>query len=268
MLIQCYGNYIKKNRIILNLSQKELAKKLNVSEASVSKWESDVVRLELTNLVSLSNLFGVTVDDFLHQRYNDNFDINERYPILNKLSNIDYYIDTDSETIANEFLLACDYMFKLVDKVGEDKISTSEKKDLEKLFKTLIHSLVYENFYPCYEDKLLGVKVDNFSRNEFIPLTIENLSYFLSDNDLKNKKIIYNIPLDNLILKLRSFDLMYDISRYYNFDEQMLLCAIKNKNWNLCLVCLIKGIKLTDERTHKKLINKILSKVGDINEKI
>ena len=130
MLIQCYGNYIKKNRIILNLSQKELAKKLNVSEASVSKWESDVVRLELTNLVSLSNLFGVTVDDFLHQRYNDNFDINERYPILNKLSNIDYYIDTDSETIANEFLLACDYMFKLVDKVGEDKISTSEKKDL------------------------------------------------------------------------------------------------------------------------------------------
>ena len=95
-----------------------------------------------------------------------------------------------------------------------------------------------------------------------------DLSYFLSDNDLKNKKIIYNIPLNNLILKLRSFELMYDISRYYNFDEQMLLCAIKNKNWNLCLVCLIKGIKLNDERTHKKLISKILSKVGDINEKI
>ena len=57
MIIDCYGTCIAKNRIALNLSQKDLAQKLNVSEASVSKWESDTMRLEINHLVSLSYMF-------------------------------------------------------------------------------------------------------------------------------------------------------------------------------------------------------------------
>lgn len=47
------------------LSQEELAEKLNVSRQAVSKWENGAAQPELSKLVELSRLYGVSVDELL-----------------------------------------------------------------------------------------------------------------------------------------------------------------------------------------------------------
>lgn len=45
-----------------DLTQKQLAEKLNVSRQSISKWESGQSTPELEKIVAMSQIFGVTTD--------------------------------------------------------------------------------------------------------------------------------------------------------------------------------------------------------------
>ena len=47
------------------LSQEELAERLSVSRQAVSKWENGAAQPELSKLVELSRLYGVSVDELL-----------------------------------------------------------------------------------------------------------------------------------------------------------------------------------------------------------
>ena len=66
------GEKISSLRGAANMSQGDLAEKLNVSRQSISKWETDASVPELDKLIQLSGLFGITLDelvrsDELHQ---------------------------------------------------------------------------------------------------------------------------------------------------------------------------------------------------------
>ena len=50
------------------LSQNELAERLNVSRQTISKWERGTVVPSGDNLISLSELYGITLDDLVHDR--------------------------------------------------------------------------------------------------------------------------------------------------------------------------------------------------------
>lgn len=56
---------IKLLRVSHNLSQVELAKKLNVSKQSVSNWENDNILPSIEMLVEISKLFSVSTDYLL-----------------------------------------------------------------------------------------------------------------------------------------------------------------------------------------------------------
>lgn len=49
----------------MDLTQEQLAEKINVSRQSVSKWESDQAVPELEKIVALSEVFDVTIDYLL-----------------------------------------------------------------------------------------------------------------------------------------------------------------------------------------------------------
>jgi transcriptional regulator with XRE-family HTH domain len=53
---------IKKHRELNHWSQEELAEKLHVSRQSISKWESGTNYPSLDILVSMSDLFDITLD--------------------------------------------------------------------------------------------------------------------------------------------------------------------------------------------------------------
>lgn len=58
-------NNLKKLRKVKGLSQIELAKKLGVSQETVSKWESGKVIPDIKNLISMKTIFNVSIDYLL-----------------------------------------------------------------------------------------------------------------------------------------------------------------------------------------------------------
>lgn len=59
------GQKIAVLRTAMQISQEQLAEKLEVSRQSVSKWESDQSIPEVSKILQLSSLFNVTTDDLL-----------------------------------------------------------------------------------------------------------------------------------------------------------------------------------------------------------
>ena len=59
------GEKISSLRGAANMSQGDLAEKLNVSRQSISKWETDASVPDLDKLILLSDLFGITLDELV-----------------------------------------------------------------------------------------------------------------------------------------------------------------------------------------------------------
>ena len=60
-----FGAFLKQKRQEKNLTQKELAKLLIMSESAVSKWEKDVAHPDITLLPKLSEILGVTEHELI-----------------------------------------------------------------------------------------------------------------------------------------------------------------------------------------------------------
>lgn len=60
-----FGTFLKQKRIEKNLTQKELAKLLIVSESAVSKWEKDVAHPDITLLPKLAEILDVTEHELI-----------------------------------------------------------------------------------------------------------------------------------------------------------------------------------------------------------
>ena len=56
------GQIIRRLRKEKNFTQEELAQQLNVSNQAVSKWENGDCMPDISQIVPLSNVFGVTTD--------------------------------------------------------------------------------------------------------------------------------------------------------------------------------------------------------------
>lgn len=61
------GERIKEERLKKGLKQEELAHLLNVSRSTVSSWEVGRNYPDLTTVVAISDLFGMTLDDLLRE---------------------------------------------------------------------------------------------------------------------------------------------------------------------------------------------------------
>lgn len=59
------GKKINDHRKIRNMTQEELAEKLNVSPQAVSKWENDLSIPDLPTLVELADLFQISLDELV-----------------------------------------------------------------------------------------------------------------------------------------------------------------------------------------------------------
>ena len=60
-----FGDFLKQKRQEKDLTQKELAKLLFVTESAVSKWEKNVAHPDITLLPKLSEILGVTEHELI-----------------------------------------------------------------------------------------------------------------------------------------------------------------------------------------------------------
>ena len=65
MKMEKVGNFIRKKRKDKNLTQKELAKELGVSDKAISKWERGICCPDISLLKELSSILGVSVNELL-----------------------------------------------------------------------------------------------------------------------------------------------------------------------------------------------------------
>ena len=61
-----YGEIFKKYRTQSGLTQKDVAKNLNIHQSNISDWENDISRPEYEKLVQLSIIYDVSVYDLLN----------------------------------------------------------------------------------------------------------------------------------------------------------------------------------------------------------
>ena len=108
---------IKKIRKENNLSQEQLADKLNVSRQSVSKWESGQAYPEMDKVLQICQLFNLNIDELMNQ------DIKEVNNRKQEKSNLNKYFD--------DFF---NYVTKTIDMFG----SMNFKSKLKCLFEQLI----------------------------------------------------------------------------------------------------------------------------------
>lgn len=59
------GNKIKELRLSKNIDQKTLAKKLNVQQSAISKWELNKNEPDIKSIIALAKFFDVTTDYLL-----------------------------------------------------------------------------------------------------------------------------------------------------------------------------------------------------------
>lgn len=57
--------YLRKEN---NMTQEDLANKLNVSRQTISKWETNVAIPDADNIVAISKLFNITTDELLNYK--------------------------------------------------------------------------------------------------------------------------------------------------------------------------------------------------------
>lgn len=65
MNIEDVGNYLKPLRVAKGLTQEEVSIILNVSNKTISKWETGNGLPEIQSLIALADLYDVKVDDIL-----------------------------------------------------------------------------------------------------------------------------------------------------------------------------------------------------------
>ena len=70
-LAEIIGKNIMRLRKMANMTQSDLAEQLNYSDKSVSKWEQGNGIPDVRILVRLSELFGVTLDELIHEPKNE-----------------------------------------------------------------------------------------------------------------------------------------------------------------------------------------------------
>lgn len=65
------GKFISRKRKIKNLTQKELANKLHITDKAVSKWERGLSLPDISVLIPLSEILNVGLYDLLKGGNND-----------------------------------------------------------------------------------------------------------------------------------------------------------------------------------------------------
>lgn len=89
-----FGDNIKNLRIKNNMTQKDLAGKLNLSRPTIGRYESDERFPDKETIIDLAELFDVSIDEMFGRKENNNknvfmenecsFDFNSIYDVLRK----------------------------------------------------------------------------------------------------------------------------------------------------------------------------------------
>lgn len=152
-----FKDNLKRIRKENNLSQEDLAEKLNVSRQSVSKWESGLAYPEMDKVLQLCKLFNLNIDELLNQN------IKKEEKDKKSKINVNKYID--------DFV---NFITKIFDMFSSMKFKDKIKCLFEQIFIIGIFALAFfiigeilmqiaNNFFNILPDKIYNLIYQIFS---------------------------------------------------------------------------------------------------------
>ena len=200
------GNRIKKRRKELGISQKELAKKTNISPAIMSQHENGDVAISLSKLIEIANVLDTTPNYLL--------DFKEKSEANNSMSTnsiIDKIVKLKRNTRVN--------LETNVDKV-ENLFIPLLKNCIEDIVILDIDGKTYYETYK-YRENLLNSKIHKIDLLSYNSLAFNPFYYVNSENFECNVKIILELYLgEKLTEKKEKF--LFDIISILFFDNYKL----------------------------------------------
>ena len=198
------GKYISDLRKNKNLTQVQLAELLNVSNKTISKWELGDLAPDITLLNSISEVFGISVDELLSGKSNNN-------------KNSWRFIYNITKYIFIIFVIATSFI------VFAGAINNDSSWKLNEIYS---EGNNYSHGYVIRNNDRVKVIIDSLSLNEnFNYKNIKDIKYSLYSNDvLLIKK---NIVSNNILKSMNDFVLFYEDIADDSFDENNIILNLE-----------------------------------------
>lgn len=171
-----FSEKLKLFRTTNNLTQEELAIKLNVSRQAITKWETGDGLPDIENLKQLSILFKVTIDDLIKE--DKIIEINGKYSYKEELE-IDHTKHFDIKTSNN---------YKMnIKPNNEEKVKIELLSDEEEKLSEL-YKIEFDNLY-----NRLDIDIKGKSKSQDIVINIYIPEKYINEIELNSKIKILNI---------------------------------------------------------------------------
>ena len=112
------GQKIKELRRKNNMTQERLAELLSISSQAVSRWETDAAMPDISLLIPIANLFGITTDELLGRESGKKAGVLQRF-----LRNVTFPITT----FEGIFFVLCDGERRWGDRFARTEVREKRK---------------------------------------------------------------------------------------------------------------------------------------------
>lgn len=170
-----YGEKIRKKRKELNMSQEDLAQKLDVTRQAISKWEMDKADPTNRNLKELSDVFNVDIAYFIGENFENNEDEKEELDLKKEGKNFFFWMIS---AFIGFVFFAFYYFFIMEELFGVNPI------EMPYLLITIYMIIALISFPQAYD--YVGDKLENLDYNLFSKVVLP-IVYIISPFIVVNK---------------------------------------------------------------------------------
>lgn len=250
------GNKIKKRRIELGISQKELAKRTNISPAIMSQHENGDVAISLSKLIEIANILDTTPNyllNFKEKSEANNFmstnSIMEKIVKLKRNTRVNFEKDVDKvENLFIPLLKNCIDDIVILDLDGKTYHETYKYR--ESLLNSKIHKIDLLSSDSLAFNPFHYVNSENFETNVKIILEL----YLGEKLTEKKEKFLFDI-ISNLFFDNYKIDLHFELTFPMIYDYIVNLDTIKDKEKNTLKNEILKDFELfSDENIRRNTV--------------
>lgn len=193
---------LKKLRKTQNLTQEQLAEKLNVSRQAITKWETSDGTPDIENLKQISNFFNISIDELIKE---ENLDLksNKKYTYTEEFE-IDHSKHYDINICQTEELN--------ITSNSEEKVKINISSDTNENIKDIL-KIKFDNLYNKLDIDIIKNKKSNVDNNDF-KITIYLPQKYIDDIEINTKAKTMNI--EKLELEQLEFD---GVLKYMNVSK-------------------------------------------------
>lgn len=193
---------LKKLRKTQNLTQEQLAEKLNVSRQAITKWETSDGTPDIENLKQISNFFNISIDELIKEE-NLELKSNKKYTYTEEFE-IDHSKHYDINICQTEELN--------ITSNSEEKVKINISSDTNENIKDIL-KIKFDNLYNKLDIDIIKNKKSNVDNNDF-KITIYLPQKYIDDIEINTKAKTMNI--ENLELEQLEFD---GVLKYMNVSK-------------------------------------------------